>query len=165
MAEIDKICDGKIKHDGIFDFKEIYNFLYKWLKDSNYDVEEKSYTEKVKAEGKEIEVNWVARRTISDYFRFQIKILIRVTGMINVETMKEGVKVKMNKGLLDIGVTSYLEKDYEHRWEALALLKFMRGIYDKFIIKSRVEQYEEKIAEETDEMIAQTKAFLALEIH
>jgi hypothetical protein len=163
MSEKDKVCDGKVKHEGIFDYKEVYRFLYTWLLDFEYFIEEKNYVEKTKPEGREVEIHWIARRKISDYFRFVLKVDWLILGMTNVEVMKDNIKVKANKGSLEIKVTAFLEKDYENRWENTAFLRFLRGVYDRFIIRNRIEAYEDKIAEELDEFIAQTKAFLALE--
>jgi hypothetical protein len=163
MSERDKICDGKINHDGIFDYKEVYRFMYTWLTDFDYFVEEKTYTEKAKPEGKEVEIHWIARRKISDYFRFVLKVDWNIFGMTTVEIVKDNIKIKANKGRIEIKVTAFLEKDYENRWENTAFLRFLRGVYDNFIIRQRIEDYEDKVAEELDELVAQTKAFLALE--
>jgi len=163
MAELDKICEGKVTFEGIFNFGEIYKFVYTLLQDYEYKLEERLYSEKSKPNGKEIEVFWMAKRKISDYFRFRINVNWLTLGMNDVEVQKDGVKVKMSKGRLEIRFTAFLEKDYEHRWENNTVVKFMRGLYDRYIIKSRIETYEDKIKEETDEFIAQAKAFLALE--
>jgi hypothetical protein len=163
MSEKDKICEGKVKHDGIFDYKDVYRFLYTWLTDFEYIMEERNYTEKIKPEGKEVEIHWIGKRKISDYFRFILKIDWLILGMTNVEIMKDNIKVKANKGVLEIKVTGFLEKDWENRWENTAYMRFLRGIYDKFIIRGRIETYEDKLAEEMDEFVSQMKAFLALE--
>jgi len=163
MAELDVVFTGKVKQKGVFDFAELYNFTYNWFVDKDYFIVEKVYTEKAQPDGKEVEIEWEAKRKISDYFRFVIKVNWRILGMKDVEVMKEGDKVKINKGYPEIKVKATLEKDYEHRWEGNALLKFLRGVYDRFVIRGRIESYEEKIYQEADEFLAQTKAFLALE--
>ena len=163
MVEKDIVYKGKIKHTGLFDFGEIYKFCYGWLIDKDYLVTEKTYSEKVTPTGKLVEILWEGSRKISDYFRFVLKIQWRIIGMTEVEVQKEGVKVKMNKGQPEITFTAVLEKDYEHRWENSAFLKFLRGVYDRYIIRGRIEKYEEKIFQEVDEYIAQTKSFMALE--
>jgi hypothetical protein len=164
MAEVDRIYESKVKFSGLFDFKSLYNFIFTWLSDYGYGIiEEKSYTEKIKPEGKEIEISWNARRKISDYFRFLLKIGWRILGMTNVEVQKGGIKTKLNKGDVEIKITGFLEKDYEHRWETSPFFKFLRTIYDKYIIKSRIEGYERKIMEEVDELVAQTKSYLEME--
>ncbi|MEK6820148.1 MAG: hypothetical protein AABX71_00365 [Nanoarchaeota archaeon] len=163
MVEKDLVFTGKVKQKGIFAFKELYKFCYVWLVDKEYWVVEKGYTEKIGAEGKDIEVHWEATRKISDYFRFYLKIDWMILGMKNVEVEKNGVKVGMNKGYPEIKITAILEKDYEHRWENKAVLKFLRGLYDRYIIRARIEKYEDQIHEEGDEFLAQVKSFLAIE--
>ena len=164
MVEVDKVYESKFKFTGIFDFKAFYNFVYQWLVDYRYPIiEERSYTEKIKPEGKEVEIHWFARRKISDYFRFLLKVDWLILGMTAVEVQKGNIKTKMNKGVIEVKVTGYLEKDYEHRWEASGVSKFLRVLYDRYVIRSRVEQYEEKVMMEVDELVAQAKAYLALE--
>jgi len=163
MAEKDLITEEKVKHAGIFDFKNTYNFVYDWLTSNEYFVEEKAYTEKIKPEGKEIEIEWEAKRKISDYFRFNLKFRWYILGMTTVEVAKDDIKIKTNKGVFEVKISAYLEKDYERTWEASFVSKFLRGLYDRYIIKSRIEKYEDKVAGELQELIAQLKAFLALE--
>jgi len=163
MAEKDLITEEKIKHAEIFDFKSIYNFVYEWLLSNEYIVAEKSYAEKIKPNGKEIEIEWAALRKVSDYFRFFLKFRWFIVGMTDVEVIKDSVKVKMNKGVFELKISAYLEKDYENKWETSFFSKFLRGLYDRYIIKSRIEKYEDKIGGELKELIAQIKAFLALE--
>ena len=163
MVESDKIAESKIKHDGIFDFKEVYRFIYAQATDLEYEIEEKVYSEKNGPKGKEIEIHWIAKRKISDYFRFKIKVDWLILGMTDVDVVKDGVKLKMNKALLEIKFIVYLEKDYEERWSTTAFLKFLRGVYDNYIIRGRVLDYEFKLVEEMNQITEQLKAFLTLE--
>jgi len=163
MVEIDFISESKVKHDGIFDFKEVYRFLYTAFNDKLYDLEEIAYSEKNTATGKEIDFHWVASRKISDYFRFKIKVDWLILSMTSVEVTKEGIKTKMNKGSLEIKFSCFLEKDYESRWEGTAFLKFLRGLYDNYVIKSRIVDYERRLLMEMTEFADQAKAFLVLE--
>ncbi len=163
MAEISPVYEGKVVHAGIFDFKDVYKFIYDFFSGYEYAVIEQKYSEKIKAAGKDIDIAWLCLRKISDYFRFRIKVTIKVTGMAAVELMQEGVKIKRDKGEIEIKIGSYLERDYEHKWESNPLTKFLRGVYDKYIIKTRIEAYEDQLGAEVDESIAQIKSFLALE--
>lgn len=163
MSEKDTILSSKVKHSGIFDFKETYRILYEWLVDQNYDMNEKSYKENIGAGGaKEIEIEWEAKRKVSDYFKFVLKINWHIIGMTSVEVDIDGVKQKMNKGQFELGVKAVIEKDYEDRWSTRPFLKFLRTFYDKYLIKERTEQYEGKIISEMDEFVGQCKSFLAL---
>lgn len=159
MVELDKVASGKIKHSGFFIFKEAYNFLHNWLDEYEYSVEENEYSEKIKPEGKEIEVEWTAERRISDYFKFSLKIIFRLFGI----TKQELKGIKFDKGDIEINITGFIEKDYESVWEGHPFFKFLRDVYDRYIIRSRIEDYEDRITEEVDEALSQMKTFLALE--
>ncbi|MEK6848728.1 MAG: hypothetical protein AABX65_03800 [Nanoarchaeota archaeon] len=163
MAEQDRIYIEKVKYSGTFDFKELYRFCYDWLVDNGYLVSEKSYGEKVGSSGKDVEIEWEAKKKISDYFRFVITAKWRILGMTSVDVEKDGKKIGVNKGAFEITLRGLLEKDYEHRWENNAFTKFLRGVYDRYVIRARIDQYEGKIFFEVDELVAQIKSFLALE--
>lgn len=161
MVEKDRVWFGKLKHTGIVDFKELYQFCHKWLIDEDYFVIEKVYNEKITGSGKEVEIVWHAFRKISDYFRFYLKLSWRVI-LTPVEIEKNGKRATAEKANIEIKIDGILEKDYEHRWENSGFLKFLRGVYDKYIIRGRIDQYEEKLSEEINEFREQIKSFLVL---
>jgi len=163
MAEKDTVFKGKFKQKGIFDFKDFYAFAYDWLNGEGYNVTENVYSEEITGDSKKIEIEWVAKKKISDYFRFVIKINWMIIGLKNVEVEREGKKLKMNSGQVEVKISGVLEKDYENKWEDHPFWKFLRGVYDRYIIRSRIEQYEDKLEGEVDEFIAQCKAYLVLE--
>ncbi|MEM4326011.1 MAG: hypothetical protein QXU40_01795 [Candidatus Pacearchaeota archaeon] len=165
MAEKDTIFSSKIKYDGFFSFKDFYKFCYDWIKDEmGFDaLSESKYEEKVKGEEKEIKVEWGGKKDMTDYFRFEIKVDIRVSRMREVEIVKEGVKLKMNTGSVELGAKGILVRDYKGKFEGTALKKFLRGIYEKWVIPSRISEYEGKISGGCDEFLAQAKAYLDLE--
>jgi hypothetical protein len=163
MVEKDQLFSTKVKHTGLYDFKELYRILFEWLMEQGYDINEKSYKEVLQAGGaKEIEVEWEATRKVSDYFKFWIKVKFHPMGMTSVEVDVDGVKQKMNKGMVDVEVSCALLKDYEDRWSGKPIWKFLRTMYDKYLIRDRVEQYEGKLISEMDQFCAQAKSFLAM---
>ena len=105
MAEKDILFKQKIRHTGIFDFKEMYRILYEWLIDQGYDVNEKQYKEVIGAgNAREIEVEWEGgddvfakwvRGIPAHYFilkalmRFQTE-LSQIGGKINGRLSKRG---------------------------------------------------------------------------
>jgi hypothetical protein len=165
MPDSTKIWNGKIVHAGIFDFKENYRFMYEWLRSHDYLVLEKKYTEKVRPDGgKFLEIRWTAYKIISKYFRFKMQLILKAPYMSSAEVQEGSIKVKRDKGEIEIrfdpGV--FLETDYENHWGKNKFVKFLRDIYDKYIIRSRIEAYEDMLKDESDEFANQIKAFLVL---
>ncbi|HJO14423.1 MAG TPA: hypothetical protein QGG70_00020 [Candidatus Pacearchaeota archaeon] len=163
MAEKDTIFKGRLKQKGIYNFKDFYEFLYDYFTDENYDIAETKYVEKVEGETKDLEIIWNATKEVSDYFKYEINLTWVILGMKKVKVKKDGQEIYMDSGTLEIKFTASLVKDYENRWENNPFLKFMRGIYDRYIIRSRIDDYEIKVWEEINEIIAQAKSYLAIE--
>jgi enolase len=163
MSEKDSIYKGKIIQKGVFNFKDVYEFLYDYLVDENYDVSENKYVEKLQGDTKNLEIIWSATKEVSDYFKFEITATWSVLGLKKVKVKKEDQELVMDSGSIEIKFTASIIKDYENRWENNPALKFMRGLYDRYIIRSRIDTYEVKIWDEVNEIVAQTKSFLAIE--
>ena len=163
MSEKDSIYKGKVVQKGIFNFKDVYEFLYDYLVDENYDISENKYVEKLDGQSKNIEIIWSATKEVSDYFKFEITATWAVLGLKKVKIKKGDQEIMMDSGSIEIKFTASIIKDYESRWENNPVLKFMRGMYDRYIIRSRIDAYEVKIFEEINEIVAQTKSFLAIE--
>lgn len=83
--------------------------------------------------------------------------------MTDEEVSVEGKKKKTNKGDVKITFSGDLYRDYEERWEDRPIWKFLRGFYDKYIVRTTIEEYEERLFDITTEFIEQVKSFLALE--
>ena len=163
MSEKDSVYRGKVVQKGVFNFKDVYEFLYDYLVEENYDVDEVKYVEKIQGDAKNLEIIWNCTKEVSDYFMYEITLTWGILGMKKVKVKKGKQEVVMDSGTVDIKFTGALIKDYENRWENNAFLKFMRGLYDRYIIRSRIDVYGVKVWEEVHEVIAQAKSFLAIE--
>ena len=74
MAEKKQIIREKMEHSGVFDFKGAYSFAHSCLRNEDYDVTEEKYSETVSGNARNILFKWVATKTLSDYFKREIKI-------------------------------------------------------------------------------------------
>ena len=70
----------------------------------------------------------------------------------------------MNKGELEIDIKASIINDYEQKWTDKPLNRFMRAIYEKYIIRTTVDEYEETLEEEVQDMINDLKAFLRIPV-
>jgi len=164
MAEKDKIFASKIKYTGIVNFADFYKFCYDWLKEEmGLDLVEDKYAEKLSGDAKNIDVEWSGSRKITDYFKVEVKVAFKVVALTNAEITQDGKKIKTNKGAIEVGVKGTLVRDYQGRFEKTAIQKFLRGIYEKMVIPSRVSEFEGKVIGDCDEFLAQAKAYLDLE--
>ncbi len=164
MPEKDTIFSSKIRYNGIFSFKDFYIFCYDWLTDeTDLIISEDKYSEKISGDSKSIEIEWTGIKKVTDYFKFEVTVKFRILALTEVEIQEGTTKIKTNKGGIEIKTKGVLVKDYEGKFETNALQKFLRGIYEKWVITSRITEYENKIAEDCDEFLNQAKAYLDLE--
>ncbi|MCX6746519.1 MAG: hypothetical protein NTU63_00085 [Candidatus Pacearchaeota archaeon] len=164
MTEKDKLFSSKIKYNGVLLFSEFYRFCYDWLIDeTGLILSEDKYAEKLAGDSKNIDIEWNGFRNLTDYFRFEAKVNFKIIGLTNVEITQDNKKIKTNKGNVEMSIKGVLARDYKGKFERTAMQKFMRAIYEKWVIPARVEQFEEKIIKDCDDFLSQAKAYLDLE--
>jgi hypothetical protein len=164
MAEKETIFSSTIKYVGVFSFKDFYKFCYEWIKEEmGMDLSETKYEEKLKTDEKEIVVAWAGEKKLTDYFRFDAKIKFDIRPLKNIEVAQNEKKIKTNEGSVKLNIKGILVRDYKGKFEMSAFNKFLRSIYEKWVIPARIEEYEGKIAGGCDEFLSQAKSYLDLE--
>ena len=162
--EKDTILKEQFRLKGITVFEDFYEYAYNWLKDEDYLITEKKYEEKAQpGEAKEIRITWEAYKKITDYFRIDLEIKWQVLNMREIEVEIDGRKKKMQKfSELKMDVKGILEKDYSSKWGPSGFNKFLREIYNKYIIPARTEEIEHKVREIVQNFKDEMKAYLEI---
>ena len=160
MAEQEFLAKGaKLKWNGIFDMTNVYKKLKSWFDSKGYDFKETQYLERIKANGKQLEIVWKATKKQSDYFMYTIEVLFLVIGLNKVEVEREGKKFPMEKGEVEIQFTAYLTKDYKDKWKDS---QFKKNLYERFIVKDRILGYKGDIYEDVYSLMSEAKTMLEL---
>ena len=164
MAEKETIFSSKIKYNGIFNFKDFYSFCYTWLKENfGLDLIESEYSESLEGDSKNIDIKWSGSKNVSDYFKFEVGIKFKIIKLTKVEISQGGGKFSTNKGNIELAVTGTLIRDWQGKFEVSAIQKFLRSVYEKWIISSRISEFEGALIGGCDEFLSQAKAYLDLE--
>jgi len=164
MVQKETIYSSKITQVGYWDYSKVYAMLYSWLKDRGYELNEAMYKEKLQSNGKEIIILWESKKEVTDYFKYSINLEWHILGMKDAEVEIDGKKTKTNKGEIEIKFKGVLTKDYESRWEDKPFNKFLRGLYENYIIRTTIKEYSDDLEDETKEMISDLKAFLRIPV-
>lgn len=163
MGEKRTIIDhATLDYSGLFSVKDLHKEIKDWFGKNSYVWIEVQSSEFVKENGKEIYINLQPWKKISDYAKFQVKVEVFMTEVKDAEVEKDGVKVKLNKGSINIILDGYLITDYENRWEQKAMYVFIRTLYDKFILRSQLEKYEAILSDEVEQLRSIIKSHLNL---
>ncbi|MCD4666707.1 hypothetical protein K8R47_02760 [archaeon] len=141
-----------INYKGTINLDKLYKNAKPWFDDRNYDFTEKEHTEKNKSYGNELTVKWVAEREVTGYFKFFI------------ETSIIGKEINSLNGNYDgnfrIRVYTYLLIDHKNEFKK----PFLFNIFNKTLMKPKIENYWGKLKEEQDEYISLLKELIGFKI-
>lgn len=162
MSSIIRVADElKIAQRSFLDFGEFYTKLLLWSNLRGYNFKETEYRDQEELRGKQVEILWEGSSKYDDYAKFVIQVQIRILGLSQVELEKNGAKVKTFKGDFTIKVSSHVVIDYNEEYNT-PFNKFLRRLYDRFIIKDRIESYKTNLDNDTQEFIGEIKSFFAM---
>ncbi len=162
MVDRELLIKEKLEHAGLFDFQGFYGFAHSWLDEEEYGVVESKYAEKIAGNNREITAEWDASRELSDYIKMEMKIKFEVKEMVDVEVEIDGKKKKMNRGKLTIEIKAALAKDPDSKWDSSPFNRMARGLYDKYIIPSRLDAMRTGVRKDVQDLKEALKAYLEL---
>lgn len=157
MAETDYVISGiMIKKSGLIDLRETYRLMKEWFFQRRYDFIEKEYNDKELEEGKNIFIKWNSEKKVDDYTKMIIDVTFRGN---KLEEVKAGNR-NLLKGNVSILFESYVYKDYEDNWEKNPVSKFIREVFDKFIVKQHFDKIHKDLRAETYAIFDEVKRYL-----
>lgn len=148
-----------IKKSGILDFDGMLALIPRFASQYNYDCIEKKHSEKTGATGTYIESNWYLERKVTYYVKFIIEIEFLVRDMNNVIVEENGRKTKKNHGRVEIVFNSRMQKNYLKNFSEKKgeFSDFLRVIYEKYLAAKRLKEYEDKLEDESRDLIDDLK--------
>ncbi len=160
MSEIDYVHTPskplKVAQEATFDMQQLYKLGRAWFDKHGYDFYEKEYISSQKEEAKNASIKWEADKKVDDYIKFHIEARVKFKNLREVQ----GKKRMMNTGEVSFSIEAYIEMDYEARWEKGFMSKFIRGVYDTFVIRGKIEKDKQRLDREAKEFFHEIRTFL-----
>jgi len=150
----------KIKAATAIDFGVVYKKLKLWLEDHGFADErtlEKKYIERIKPNGKQLEIDWHAEKPKSDFFTYNIDLTFLIIGMNDIEVQQGAIKRKLNKGDYELRLTAYISAS-----KNLEKLGPLKRIYVNMLTKKRIEEYKKDLYDKFYKFHAYIKELLNL---
>jgi len=161
MAEKKLVIDQlRLNYEGLFDIPEMYKMIDGWFYEKGYDKYEKKNEEQVLPTGKEIIIDLRPWKKITDYAKNEIRIRIFMHHVKEIDIEKEGAKVTMHQGQIQMIFDGYLETDYENKWENKPIYFFLRTLFDKYIYKGYTSKFEDRLVNDVHDIHTRIKSFL-----
>ncbi len=147
----------KVKATLAIDFEEFYKRMWRWFQYNGYgDPNETDYRDF--DGGQTLEIRWVCTREVDPYINFVITVDFFPVGMKEVEVDQGGVKTKLQRAAYELRITAYVEKNPEK----FGLMHKFQVWFEKYIVKERMDRYENELKAEVDAFIAEIKSFFGL---
>jgi len=144
----------RVKFKDIFHLKEFYRAMHEWtleydwssaeadgLKLENKDYFETLYLERKGIEGdKEMWWWWRMQKvpTNNSYYKFHLDIDYHILYIVPTEVMRDGKKLKVHKGEVEVNIWAYLQFDYKGEWSKHPILKMFNQAFPKRIFKKEL---------------------------
>ena len=113
----------RIKYSDVIDLKEFYDSLHEWLMEHEWkdeaedsDKYETYYGERIDRNGgKEIWIFWrmYKKPPNTEAFRYYLDVYYHCIAIRPTEVIKEGKKLKVNKGIVEMKIAGYIDEIYK----------------------------------------------------
>lgn len=156
------VGDLVVKKSGILDFDGLFKAIKEWMERYNYEPMEKSHTEKKGSTGIYIESSWKGSRKVTEYVKFIITVDIFLRDLTDVAVQdEEGNQVKRQKGRLELVFNAKMQKNYKKNLseEKKSFGHFMKMLYEKYIIRDKLDKYEDKLYDEVTDLVETLKEY------
>ena len=151
-----------MKFEGVFSLKGLNKLLDDYFSRLGYDKDEPKSIEAVKSSGKYVTMVIEFKRRLNDYVRAIHKVTIKGEGITQIDVKKGDVRHRMNKGKVEIEVDTFLESDYETRWEGKPIYYFIRLLWQRYVWSPMQTDFKSQTGQITLHAIAEIKAYLNL---
>lgn len=159
MVEKDYVAKGVvIRWSGLFDLEEVYKKSKEWFDTRVMSFKEEKYIERVKPNGKQIEIKWKITKKEGNYIKKVIEIGILIIGLNKVEVEKDGIKMNLEKGDIEFQFSAYLIKNADDKFDDEGLSK---KIYE-MIYRRRIEDYKIDFYDSVYGLIEEVKGLMEM---
>lgn len=98
----------------------------------------------------------------NSYYRWDMDIFWHVTGIKDIEVMKQGNKFKTNYADLELVIEAKVELDYNKEWRVHPLLKHVHPFFVNRIFKADIEKHRDELYREVYKLQETIKSFLGM---
>ncbi len=132
-----------IKQRGFFNLEKVLKTITDWFREEDFeDFDITDYKYKIPSPaGAEYEIRIDGKKKVTGYVMYQIKVILWVFDLRDVELIKNGEKIKTNEGRISIEITPILVLDWQKRFEGSKFLQRLQDFYQNYIIRYKLSDY------------------------
>ncbi|MDD4877838.1 MAG: hypothetical protein PHO02_02250 [Candidatus Nanoarchaeia archaeon] len=152
----------KIKAGSTFDMGELYESMHRWFIHKGYDWKELRYKHVDNPNGSvTTEIFWECSKALDDYVTFVVEMGAQIVLSEAEVTLPNNAKKKMHKGSIEMKFSAYLKKNVKV-WEGKSLGQWTGLVYEKILIRKRLEEYEKAMLGEINTFFDEIRLYLQI---
>ena len=160
MSEKKLVIDNlRLNYKGIFSVNEFYKEIMNWFYERGYDMYEKKNVERITETGRNVELELRPYKQVTGYAKNEVRVRIFMKNINDVEDEKDGVKIRINQGDVEVIFDGYVETDYENRWENKPYFYFLRSLVDKYVWRIYTDKFESMLISDVHHIHTRIKSF------
>jgi hypothetical protein len=161
MAEVRLIVENKqVRYNGLFRVDELYNIVKNFSGQRGYYILEHKSEETVLEGGKRVFVELSILKSMSDYYKAEIRLEIDVKGLTSKVITVDGHKQKYDHGEVTLKFFTYLKSDRRDQWESSGFAFLVRTIMDKLVRHDLSHKTEDEVKQDTTSLANEVRAYL-----
>lgn len=150
-----------LKHRGLFNHGKFVKDIQHWYISNGYKFHAPKY--KLKASEAEYEIR--GEREVTEYVRFGIYLHIWIRDLVDVEVVKDGEKVKMQEGYIQLDLIGDYELDYQERFGGNKFLQWLQDFYHNYVIRQTISDvWEDDLFLKMSQLMGTMKSSLGIEV-
>ena len=152
----------RVKYKDIFDLKALYEALHEWLIDRGWEDDEDHsdhwenyYGERIdQSGGREIWITWrcTKKAPAAPFLKYYLDFTWHGIAISKAEVIKDGNKLSVNKGDMEIKIWPFVEKLYEEKFAKNWFLNEFKKLFTKRIYKEELEKRTKELYQEAYEL-------------
>ena len=142
MVEIEKVVDRrKLDYDGILSYSGFYKVIDEFFFEKGYDRQERINKEYVTPSGREVDLELIFWKKLTDYFESRIKFRIKIFNLENDPNKK------MQHGKLMIMTDGYIRTDYDvvPKWRKNTGLFIIGKLFENLAFKREKNKFKKLV--------------------
>lgn len=142
----------KLEYKGLFKASDMFKLVDSWLFERGMEKRVNKNYELETSDGKFLEWEVASWKKVTDYIRIIISPRFLIYGLKKTDIAVDSEIKQLDHGRVIVYFDSYIEYDYDHRWDGHPFFVFLRTLYDKFIFSTYTHRFEERLAMDTHQL-------------
>lgn len=161
MAERTLVVDHlKLRYEGLFSVAELFNLIGTFFVESGWGWQEPLNQEEVTPDGKQVYIIMEPDKSVSDFYKMQMRIKIIGTDLHEMEVEHDQQKLLLDHGVLHITFDGYLLADRKNKYQKKPWRWFLGLVFSKYFFYDHEKKFENWLEEEVATLHDAIKKYL-----